>query len=47
MSSMRNKTNTSPFGLTPREVEMAVLAWKCVDDNGKASNPPHNTPFIK
>ncbi|KAJ0116693.1 hypothetical protein J7T55_009843 [Diaporthe amygdali] len=44
MSSMRNKTNTSPFGLTPREVEMAVLAWKCVDDNGKANSHKQVNP---
>lgn len=30
--------NPNPCGLTAREVEIAILAWKCVDADGKASN---------
>lgn len=30
--------NPNPCGLTSRELEIAVLAWNCVDADGKASN---------
>lgn len=39
------KSTGNPFGLTAREAEIAILAWKCVDTDGKASNEPHpSTP---
>lgn len=39
------KSTGNPFGLTAREAEIAILAWKCVDADGKASNEPHpSTP---
>lgn len=35
--------NPSPCDLSTREVEIAVLAWKCLDANGKAST--QTTPY--
>lgn len=41
MSSTKKKAratpNTNPCDLSTREVEIAVLAWKCLDADGKAS----------
>ncbi|KAL1852910.1 hypothetical protein Daus18300_011992 [Diaporthe australafricana] len=39
MSAKKNNTSVNPCGLTSREIEIAVFAWKCVDGDGKASNP--------
>lgn len=39
MSGKKNTASVNPCGLTSREVEIAVLAWKCVDGDGKASSP--------
>lgn len=37
--------NGNPFGLTAREVEIAILAWKCLEADGKASSESHpSTP---
>lgn len=37
--------NGNPFGLTAREVEIAIVAWKCLEADGKASSEPHpSTP---
>ncbi|KUI72491.1 hypothetical protein VM1G_07796 [Cytospora mali] len=30
--------NPSPFGLTPREAEIALVAWKCVEGDFKINN---------
>lgn len=37
--------NGNPFGLTAREVEIAIVAWKCLEADGKASSESHpSTP---
>lgn len=39
------KSTGNPFGLTARDVEIAVIAWKCLDADGKASNESYpSTP---
>lgn len=44
----RATPNTIPFGLTARENELAILAWRCRDENGKASlNQPHSPSHPK
>lgn len=29
--------NSNPLGLSTREIEIAILAWRCLGDDGKVS----------
>lgn len=36
--------NANPFGLTTRDIEIMIYAWKCLDEMGKVSKDQKRVP---